>query len=412
MDSLEWTPMFGRPHRDVCNRDRARRDGVGDRPGVPSPAIVLASTVGAAVVLALACALLALATPPSALARGMGGAWALAGQDAAHGPHAPAMLSETGLYSEPATLLVDPRHLAFSPQYPLWTDGATKRRWISLPPGSAIDASDPDAWVFPAGTRFWKEFAFGGRPVETRYIERRSDGTWLFAAYEWMDDGRDARLAPASGRRGAYALGEGRAHTIPGVTDCKVCHEGQATPVLGFSALQLSADRDPAAPHAEVLPAPGVDLRFLRETGLITGLPDSLPVDARIAAASPMERAAIGYLHGNCGHCHNDEGPLRNLVLSLRHQVGQSGDGAAGGGEPAIATTAGRRAIKLGADGTLRIAPGDPDRSLLLRRMASRLPAIQMPPLGSVVPDDDAIALLGAWIDAMETDQSTTRGTQ
>src|SRR5829696_2454750 len=60
--------------------------------------------------------------------------------------HKPPTLQETGLYSDFATLEVDPRHLAFSPQYPLWTDGAAKRRWISLPPGSAIDGSDPDAW--------------------------------------------------------------------------------------------------------------------------------------------------------------------------------------------------------------------------------------------------------------------------
>ena len=44
---------------------------------------------------------------------------------------------------------IDPRNLAFAPQYPLWTDGAAKRRWISLPPGTAIDASDPENWVFP-----------------------------------------------------------------------------------------------------------------------------------------------------------------------------------------------------------------------------------------------------------------------
>src|SRR5215204_7713958 len=41
----------------------------------------------------------------------------------------PQALQETGLYSDFAALEVDPRHLAFSPQYPLWTDGAAKRRW-------------------------------------------------------------------------------------------------------------------------------------------------------------------------------------------------------------------------------------------------------------------------------------------
>ena len=67
-------------------------------------------------------------------------------------------------------------------------------------------------------------------------------------------------LAPAAGQRGAFDFGGGRSHAIPAVSDCKVCHESRRTPVLGFSLLQLSPDRDPGAPHAEPPPAPGVDL--------------------------------------------------------------------------------------------------------------------------------------------------------
>src|SRR5690606_24642042 len=102
---------------------------------------------------------------------------------------APPTLAETGLYAEFETLAVDPGHIVFSPQYPLWTDGAAKRRWISLPEGTAVDGSDSDAWIFPIGTRIWKEFAFSGQRVETRYMERLADGQWLFAAYEWSPDG-------------------------------------------------------------------------------------------------------------------------------------------------------------------------------------------------------------------------------
>ena len=76
-------------------------------------------------------------------------------------------LADTGLYQDASAERVAADVLAYTPQYPLWSDGATKRRWIRLPPGAAIDASDPDAWVFPIGTQIWKEFSFGGR-VETR----------------------------------------------------------------------------------------------------------------------------------------------------------------------------------------------------------------------------------------------------
>ncbi len=75
----------------------------------------------------------------------------------------------------------------FTPQYPLWSDGATKRRWISLPDGTAIDGSRPAAWEFPVGTKFWKEFSASGRRVETRTIERAADGSWQFRAYVWSD---------------------------------------------------------------------------------------------------------------------------------------------------------------------------------------------------------------------------------
>src|SRR5215212_5200209 len=131
---------------------------------------------------------------------------------------APPTVQESGLYTDFSALQVDPRHLAFSPQYPLWTDGAAKRRWISVPPGTAIDGSDPDAWVFPVGTRLWKEFSFGGRRVETRFIELQPDGQWLYAAYAWSPEGTEAQLVSERGRRGAYPLGGGRSHTIPGVS--------------------------------------------------------------------------------------------------------------------------------------------------------------------------------------------------
>jgi hypothetical protein len=126
----------------------------------------------------------------------------------------PQHLSETGLYVKGSSTQIDPQNVAFSPQYPLWSDGTRKRRWIYLPPGATIDASKADAWEFPTGTRLWKEFALDRR-VETRFIERLPDGAWRFAAYVWNEDGTDATLAPADGiaalpiksaPHGAYAI--------------------------------------------------------------------------------------------------------------------------------------------------------------------------------------------------------------
>ena len=225
--------------------------------------------------------------------------------------------------------------LAYTPQYPLWSDGATKRRWIRLPPGAAIDASDPDAWVFPIGTQIWKEFSFGRR-VETRYMERLADGTWRFAVYAWTADGSDARRAPTRGIRRAAESRPGVPYDIPSVYDCRACHEGGPTPVLGFSALQLSPDRDPLAPSAERPRAGDVDLARLLGRGLIRRLPASLVTrPPRIVAPTPRARAALGYLHANCGNCHDARGPLGSLGLSLVQRV------APRAAPPALATAVG-----------------------------------------------------------------------
>jgi len=304
---------------------------------------------------------------------------------------APPTLAETGL-TRPGTDALAPGVRPFSPQYPLWTDGATKRRWVLLPEGATIDARDPDQWSFPVGTKVWKEFAFEQR-AETRYMERVADGSWLYATYVWPADGGPAVLAPEEGVRGACATGMGTRHDVPSVLDCKACHEGSPSRVLGFGALQLSARRDPAAPHATE-PEPGaVTLEDLLAEGRLSGDPGAiLAAGSPIAATTERERAVLGYLHGNCGGCHNGQGPLASLGMELayRHE-----DVA-----PALRTALGlpSRYRPAGQADALRIAPGDPDHSVLALRMGSRFAAAQMPPLGTHAVDADALALVRAWI--------------
>jgi mono/diheme cytochrome c family protein len=309
-------------------------------------------------------------------------------------PALPQRLHDTGLYVGDSQQIA-PEHLAFSPQYPLWSDGATKRRWIYLPPGASIDASNPDAWEFPVGTRLWKEFAHG-RPIETRYIERLQNGEWRFAAYIWNEAGSEARLAPTDGvALEVKGAPRGRYH-VPGEGDCRACHEGAAAPVLGFSALQLSPERDRLAPHGEV--GSDLDLRALVARGLVRNLPESLHRSPpRIAARSALERAALGYLHGNCAHCHNDNGAPAPVDLTLAQRASSSAADAARVLRTLIDAPSRFRGHGLGADAPL-IAPGRPDASVLTARMRSRNPQTQMPPLGTAMLDTEALALLDRWI--------------
>ena len=311
----------------------------------------------------------------------------------------PPRLSGTGLYAPSSTTEIRSTNLSFTPQYPLWSDGATKRRWISLPPGTWIDASNPNAWVFPRGTKLWKEFSMG-RPVETRFIERLVDGSWRFSAYVWNEAGTDAVLAPAAGIRALPVATAPRGrYAIPGEADCRACHAGAAAPVLGFGALQLSPERDPLAPHGEALRADDLDLRALVARGLVRNLPPALlRQPPQIAAASAEERAALGYLHANCGHCHNtvDSGAGVPVGLDLAHDV----TGGAAGVARNLRTMLGQTSrFKASAEGTGTIvAPGDAQASILPWRMRTRNPNTQMPPLGTDVVDTEGLALIERWI--------------
>ena len=44
----------------------------------------------------------------------------------------PLRLQDTGLYSDWQSKTVASRNLAYSPQYPLWSDGAGKTRWMKI----------------------------------------------------------------------------------------------------------------------------------------------------------------------------------------------------------------------------------------------------------------------------------------
>ncbi len=309
-------------------------------------------------------------------------------------PPLPQRLHDTGLYA-PGTTTLRPEIMSFAPQYPLWSDGTTKRRWIQLPAGTAIDATRPDAWEFPAGTRLWKEFSFGRR-VETRYIERLADGSWRFATYLWNAEGTDAQLVPEDGTVAPVAGAPGGRYSVPSRNDCLACHEGPAVPVLGFSALQLSPDRDPLAPHAEPARAEHTNLRRLVESGLLRNLPQAmLESPPRIAASSPTARAALGYLHGNCGHCHNEGGALAGVEMVLAQQA----DAPAESGAKVLASLLGHssRFRPHGAESARRVDASGGTNVLTLRMKTSNRLA-RMPPLGVQVVDDAGVALVERWI--------------
>jgi hypothetical protein len=267
--------------------------------------------------------------------------------------------------------------LAYRPSFELWADGATKRRWIQLPDGGTINADDMDSWAFPVGTKVWKEFSIHGRPVETRLLEHVHGGDWLGVAYVWSADGADAVAAP-----GGVVHVAGTEHDVPSAGDCHGCHGGRESYILGFSALQLA---HPAASGE-------INLDGLAARGMLSRRP---PRSFTVSGDEPT-REALGYLHANCGHCHNSRQPSGkecfhpNSSLDLWLQVDRLGSPEE---TPTYATTIPRL-----------IVPGAPEESPLVQRMvgAEFLAPPRMPPLGTVRTDEKGVDLIRHWIAGMK----------
>jgi hypothetical protein len=299
-------------------------------------------------------------------------------------------LAETGLYADPVTRTVAAGLIAFEPSYKLWSDGLTKRRWIRLPPGAVIDTTDMNHWIFPVGTKLWKEFSKDGVLLETRLIERVGTGPedyWM-GAFVWNAEQSDAVSAP----NGAVDI-LGTFHDAPPTKDCGACHRGEAGRVLGFSALQLSHASD----TSEAL---GPTLQELATAQLLS----TPPADATFAVpGDATTRAALGYLHANCGHCHNLHGTAwPDTQMILRLDVGERDPATSN-----VVVTTLNKALTYwrGGDITARLVPGHPEASAIYARM-NRRGKDQMPPLATEILDDSGLATVQAWIASLATPTS------
>lgn len=208
-------------------------------------------------------------------------------------PALPPRLSTVGVYADLRTGKVVDELRPYRPSFALWSDGATKRRWIRLPAGSTVDTADMDAWRFPVGTELWKEFSVGGRRIETRVLKKVSaaDDGWSAMTYAWTPS-QDEAIAVTDGVSDAL----GTAYDIPSTRACMACHGGRPERVLGFGAIQLAHD----SPQPDE-----VTLDRLVAEGRLSRAPRQ-PVHV---PGSPQDVAALGYLHANCGHCHNSGRP-------------------------------------------------------------------------------------------------------
>ncbi len=308
----------------------------------------------------------------------------------------PTSLVCTGLYSNIANKTLALGVRPYAPAVPLWADTAEKDRWIYLPPGTKIDATDPNEWTFPVGTKVWKQFSRDedGQPkvVETRLFQKVDVGFWVRTTYAWNADLTEATAS--SGGDMPWGTDGGIYH-IPTPDECDQCHRGRTDRILGFEQVSLGLEG-----------ATGLTLSELVKEQLITPVPaqTNLTVgdDGTGAAAAPLK-----WLHINCGTtCHNDNSNSTAFGASMRLRLDPTLlDGRSSVNFPSRLTTLGVVATTPSWVGQTRIEPGDPAHSLLAELITNRGTdnpvGNQMPPIATLIIDSTDAKTVLDWISQM-----------
>lgn len=288
----------------------------------------------------------------------------------------PLKLSETGCFSPTNPKQATQGLIAYDVKTHLWSDGATKRRWLALPDNSKL-AINPDGDLeLPPGGVLLKEFTLENRLLETRMLARRIDGKYALATYRWNTAQTDADVVLGDWQTD---MATKTPWTYFGPAGCAMCHSSAKGADLGLRSAQLAISLpDPATKMPEN------QLVIWKNIGLLDAT--SIPAIDTAADTTVFSRARR-YLDVNCASCHS-AGARYYMGFDFSESIPLTQMGVCN---------------KAPAHGTLGVAtskllvPGSPATSVISLRMHA-VNASRMPRFGSEVVDVEGTAAVDAWI--------------
>ena len=323
-------------------------------------------------------------------------------------PEPPQWLSQTGAFTNLTNLTPAPGILPYRVNTPLWSDNATKKRWVAIPNDGTYNTaaeqvvfSEKEEWQFPSGTVFIKHFEMPvdernpsiTKRLETRFIIMDKDGGAYGITYRWNEAGTDARLL-LDGEQATYTVTlnngsqENRTWDFPSRNDCMTCHTANAGHVLGVKTRQLNGTLQyPSGVtdnqirtwnHLGIFSSP------LNEND-IPSMPQLEPLDNTNAS---LEKRVRSYIDANCAHCHRPGGVAGNFDARFSTPLAQQN--LINGINISNAST---------PDGKI-VVPNDPQHSELWIR-DNAVGGNAMPPLAKNIIDDEYIQVLTDWINSM-----------
>ena len=324
----------------------------------------------------------------------------------------PRRLSATGLFAELRQLAPAEGVIPYEVNLPGWHDGAKGQHLLALPAGATIEVRPSKGWQLPNGAALAQTLVLDGRRIETRVLLRQQND-WAGYTYRWNEAQTEAELADKAGAD--LELAGGRSWRVPSRAECMMCHSREANFVLSLNEAQLN--RGDQLARWERLGILSVDSaasergrRFERGTrggggwrqqanqrtavaaSLLPRSPEHLrQLPALGDESASLELRARSYLGVNCAHCHTINGG-GNSAMEFDSQLPR---------ERMRAIDEKPQHGDFGVKDARVIAPGAPDRSVLIPRIVMRQPG-QMPPVGTRTPDAEGIRVIVEWIASLK----------
>lgn len=302
-------------------------------------------------------------------------------------PDFPKLLSETGLFDSVEEHKLNAGVIPYSVNAPGWNDHATADRFLAIPGDQKISVSGNASWNLPNGSVVIQTLSMAGDGdpvrIETRLMVRQQN-EWAGYSYRWNETQTDADLVAKSGvdLQLPGPTGESIDWHIPSRSECLSCHSRAANFVLGLNNRQMHRKHTYGKVEAK-------QLATLHHIGLLDSAPDpdvevlSNPYDTTLS----LQSRARSYLDVNCACCHiNAGGGNARMLLEFDREL-----------EKMELVSARPQHASFQIGNAMIVAPGQPDRSVLLTRI-SRRGAGQMPPLSSRNVDQSGVDLLRNWI--------------
>lgn len=306
--------------------------------------------------------------------------------------------------------------LPYAPASSLFTDYAHKKRFVWMPIGlKATYNGDSKVLELPVGAALIKTFYYDKiqpnnttRIIETRIMIRKQTG-WIFADYVWNDAQTEAYLDLNGSFVNISWKDENNIikttdYRIPSEVQCIICHKntenvnGNLQTIhipIGIKPQNLNLNYNYGTSTQNQL-TKWIEQGYL-ENNFTFPTENNSTIDYNDTSKS-LEKRVRSYLDINCAHCHQNGKHCDYRPMRFAFNETGATNGLTNMGVCVDTQDMQNFAPSLGKI----ITPGNINRSMLYYRLNTTNEAFRMPLHGRTVVHEEAISLIGQWINSLQ----------